>query len=45
LKNKKLKLSISPSNTRAMDFYQKMDWVDLGPNQAHPEDNVMEKNI
>jgi hypothetical protein len=44
--NKQLKcarLSVSPQNNRAIAFYKKMGWKDLGPRQDAPEVNFMEK--
>lgn len=34
-------LSVSPKNTRAVRFYLKMGWKDLGPNPDHPEVHLM----
>ncbi|MBC7464672.1 MAG: GNAT family N-acetyltransferase [Bdellovibrio sp.] len=41
----KMKLSVSPTNTRAVSFYKKLGWIDLGPRPGHPEINFMEKKI
>lgn len=37
------RLSVSPSNGRAIRFYQKMNWIDLGPSPKFPDLNFMEK--
>ena len=42
---KKARLNVSPTNSRAIAFYQKNDWKDLGPNPNHPEVHMMEKNF
>lgn len=42
---KKARLSVSPTNERAIKFYEKMKWVDLGPREDHPEVHFMEKVI
>lgn len=44
-KIKKLRLSVSPTNSSAIAFYEKMGWKDLGPRQDHPEVHYMEKLI
>jgi ribosomal protein S18 acetylase RimI-like enzyme len=38
----KAQLSVSPSNPRAMAFYQKHGWQDLGPHPGQPEVHLME---
>lgn len=42
---KTARLSVSPTNTRAIKFYEKMGWIDLGPRKDHPEVHFMEKNL
>jgi RimJ/RimL family protein N-acetyltransferase len=42
---KKMRLSVSPSNFRAINFYEKMGWTSLGPREAQPEVFFMEKLI
>ena len=42
---KKCRLSVSPTNTRAIRFYEKNGWFNLGPRQDHPEVNFMEKSL
>jgi RimJ/RimL family protein N-acetyltransferase len=37
------RLSVSPTNVRAVRFYEKMGWINLGPREGHPEVNYMEK--
>jgi ribosomal protein S18 acetylase RimI-like enzyme len=39
----KARLSVSPQNKPAIDFYKKMGWKDLGPRQDAPEVHFMEK--
>lgn len=36
-------LGVSPTNSRALTYYKKMNWVDLGPHPQHPEIHQMEK--
>ena len=38
----KLQLSVSPSNARAIGFYRKHGWKDLGPRSGHADVNLME---
>jgi ribosomal protein S18 acetylase RimI-like enzyme len=40
-----VRLSVSPTNTLAWAYYQKMGWKDLGPWSEHPEVHFMEKQI
>lgn len=40
-----VRLSVSPTNGRAISYYMKMGWVDLGPRPGHPEVHFMEKKI
>ncbi|HHP7230756.1 MAG TPA: GNAT family N-acetyltransferase [Xenococcaceae cyanobacterium] len=40
----KAQLSVSPSNTRAISYYLKHGWVDLGARLDRPELNLMEIN-
>lgn len=40
---RRARLSVSPANKRAVRFYEKMGWVDLGPRPGHPEVHYMEK--
>lgn len=40
---KKCRLSVSPSNVRAVRFYEKNGWKDIGPREGQPEVNLMEK--
>lgn len=42
---KKARLSVSPTNARAIKFYERMKWIDLGPREDHPEVHFMEKII
>jgi len=42
---KKARLNVSPTNSRAIAFYQKNNWKDLGPNPNHTEVHMMEKNL
>lgn len=37
------RLSVSPSNSRAIRFYEKHGWHDLGPRPGRPEVHLMEK--
>lgn len=41
----KAKLSVSPTNERAIRFYTRMGWKDLGPRPDYPSLNFMEKNF
>jgi ribosomal protein S18 acetylase RimI-like enzyme len=41
----KARLSVSPTNVRAMKFYLKNAWQDLGPRPDHPEVHLMEKDL
>ena len=38
-------LAVSPTNGRALAYYKKMNWVDLGQNPEHPEIHMMEKKF
>ncbi len=38
------RLSVSPTNLRALAYYAKMGWVDLGPRPGHPEVHCLEKH-
>lgn len=38
----KVQLSVSPTNVRAIKYYLKHGWADLGPRPAHPEVHLME---
>ena len=38
-------LSVSPSNYRALAYYRKHGWVDLGPRPGHPQVHLMEITI
>jgi GNAT superfamily N-acetyltransferase len=42
---KKARLSVSPTNTRAVRFYEKSGWRDVGPRPGHPEVHFMEKSL
>ena len=42
LKISKLQLSVSPTNSRAVAYYQKHGWQNLGPRPDHKEVNLME---
>ncbi|MES2963852.1 MAG: GNAT family N-acetyltransferase [Bdellovibrionota bacterium] len=42
---KKARLSVSPTNVRAIKFYEKYGWRDLGPRPGHPEVHLMEKQL
>ena len=39
------RLSVSPTNRRALAYYKKQGWRDIGPRPDHPEVNLMEKKI
>jgi GNAT superfamily N-acetyltransferase len=39
------RLSVSPTNRRAVRFYEKSGWRDIGPRPGHPEVHFMEKNL
>jgi ribosomal protein S18 acetylase RimI-like enzyme len=39
------RLSVHPENVRALAYYRKHGWRDLGPRPDHPELNWMEKEI
>jgi GNAT superfamily N-acetyltransferase len=39
------RLSVSPINKRAVRFYEKNGWRDIGPRPGHPEVHLMEKNL
>lgn len=39
------RLNVSPTNLRAIRFYSKNGWRDLGPNPKYPEVHTMEKNL
>jgi ribosomal protein S18 acetylase RimI-like enzyme len=39
------RLSVSPTNRHAFEFYKKIGWKDLGPREGHPEVHFMEKNF
>lgn len=39
------RLSVSPTNQLAINYYLKMGWVDLGPRADHPEVNFMQKYV
>ena len=41
----KARLSVSPSNPRAIRYYQRMGWVDLGQRADVPDVNFMEKSL
>jgi RimJ/RimL family protein N-acetyltransferase len=41
----KCRLSVSPTNTSALRFYEKNGWLDLGPRPGHPEVHWMEKVV
>ena len=40
----KLQLTVSPSNERAVRFYIKQGWQDLGPRPGHENVHLMERN-
>ncbi len=42
---KRMRLSVSPTNFRALAYYVKMGWRDLGPRADAPEVHFMEKSI
>jgi RimJ/RimL family protein N-acetyltransferase len=42
---KKARLSVSPTNTRAIKFYERNGWKDIGPRPNHPEVHLMEKSF
>ena len=39
------RLNVSPTNLRAVRFYSKNGWRDVGPNPKYPEVHTMEKNL
>ena len=39
------RLNVSPTNQRAVRFYEKNGWKDLGPNPQYPEVHLMEKAL
>jgi predicted metalloenzyme YecM/ribosomal protein S18 acetylase RimI-like enzyme len=39
------RLSVSPTNERALQFYHKNGWQDRGPRPRHPEVRLMEKKF
>ena len=41
----KARLSVSPSNARAIRFYEKHGWVDIGVHPARPVVHLMEKAL
>lgn len=41
----KARLSVSPTNARAVAYYKKAGWTDLGPRPDYPALNFMEKNF
>jgi ribosomal protein S18 acetylase RimI-like enzyme len=41
----KARLNVSPTNHRAMKFYLKNGWIDLGPRVNHPEVHNMAKDL
>lgn len=41
----KAQLSVSPTNQRALSFYQKHGWQDLGPRPDDPDVHLMELTI
>lgn len=43
LRIKSAQLSVAPTNLRALKFYSKCGWKDLGPRPNHPDVNLMEK--
>lgn len=42
---KRCRLSVSPTNFRAIRFYEKNGWKNIGPRPGHPEVNFMEKTL
>jgi len=42
---KKARLSVSPTNIRAIRFYEKYGWQDIGPRPGRPEVHFMEKSL
>ncbi|MGZ3775841.1 MAG: GNAT family N-acetyltransferase [Pseudobdellovibrionaceae bacterium] len=40
-----VRLSVSPTNKRAVRFYEKQGWRDVGPRPNHPEVHFMEKSL
>lgn len=42
---RKARLSVSPTNIRAMRYYARMSWADLGPRPGHPDVHLMEKEF
>ena len=42
---KRARLSVSPTNLRAVKFYEKNGWTDIGPRPGHPEVHWMEKSL
>lgn len=42
---KKSRLSVSPTNIRAIRFYEKQGWRDIGARPDHPEVHFMERSL
>jgi ribosomal protein S18 acetylase RimI-like enzyme len=43
--HQKARLSVSPTNERAVKYYLKMGWKDIGPRPNHEEVHLMEKSL
>lgn len=43
--HKRALLSVSPTNGRALRYYQRQGWQDLGPRPEAPEVHLMEKSL
>ena len=41
----KAQLSVSPNNHRALAYYRKHGWIDIGPRPGYPELHLMETTI
>lgn len=39
------RLTVSPTNLRALSFYKKNGWMDLGPREGHQGVHLMEKSL
>jgi len=39
------RLNVSPTNTRALAYYSKNGWKEIGPNPKYPEVHTMEKSL
>jgi ribosomal protein S18 acetylase RimI-like enzyme len=42
---RRIRLSVTDSNSTALNFYKKMSWRELGPSPKRPGVLLMEKNL